>query len=94
MTKENKTSVSTDLSGLFVVGHPEVDPADLQQLVPDLKAGLVGEAVAGHRGHEHPPGDPPAAAPLLDLDAEGLAALLHVDLTDLPRAGFMLRRET
>ena len=91
------------LGGLGVVGHPEVDPAHLQELVPHLEAGLVRQAVAGHGGHEHAAaggrgcggraagglGAGAAALHLLDLDAELLAALLDVDGADLAGEGFV-----
>ena len=80
----------------LVVRHPQVDPADLQQLVTHLEAGLVREAVARDGGHEHTSGTVTTGAgaglltrQLLDLDAELLAALLDVDRTDLPGERFV-----
>ena len=43
------------LCSQVVVCRPEVDPADLEELVADLQAGLPGQAVGRDRGDEDAP---------------------------------------
>ena len=43
------------LSCEVVVCGPEVDPADLQELVPHLQARLPCQAVGRYRRHKHTP---------------------------------------
>ena len=70
-------------------------------MVTDLEAGLVSEAVAGHRRYKHAASD--GAGPrgrcaggwwtlnLFDLNPELLAALLNVNGADLSGEGFVMR---
>ena len=81
-----------DLGGQVVVGSPQIDAGDLQQLVSNLQSGLVSQAVLRHRGDKDAASTRAGAAwgstvNLLDLDTQLLTGLLNVDCSDLSWEG-------
>ena len=72
--------VVKDQSRLLLAGIPQVDPTDVQQLVPNLESNLSRQAVVADRADEDALFDPTA---LFNGDSKLLRRTLDVDQTDV-----------
>ena len=72
--------VVKDQSGLLLAGVPQVDPTDIQQLVPNLESNLSRQAVFADRADKDALFDPTA---LFNGDSKLLRRPLDVDQTDV-----------
>ena len=72
--------VVEDQSRLLLAGIPQVDPTDIQQLVPNLESNLSRQAVFADRADEDALFDP---ASLFNGDSKLLRRPLNVDQSDV-----------